>query len=280
MLRRIHDLQNLAVQATDGPIGEVSDFYFDDERWVVRYLIVGTGGWLSSRKVLISPIAIGRPDWSASVLPVSITREQVKYSPDIDTDKPVSRQQETQHLGHYGYPNYWGGPGFWGAGPYPGAILPGIVPGTGLNPTSAEYLATQADRLRAEAERGHEHDDPHLRSCNAVIGYHIHASDGDIGHVQGMLVEDSTWAIRYIVVETSNWWFGHRVLIAPQWIRAVSWPEQLVTIDLNRLALQDAPPYDSSVPLDRDQELRIFKHYGRASYWESEATPSTAESRR
>lgn len=267
MLRSIQNLEKLAVQATDGLIGKVSNFYFDDEKWIVRYLVVETGTWLSSRKVLISPIAIGDPNWTADALPVSITTEQVKSSPDIDTDKPVSRQQEIGYLRYYGYPHYWQGTGVGGGGLYPGAILPGAE----YNLTSAEYLATQADRIRSEAERApRNEDDPHLRSCNAVISYQIYASDGDIGHVQGMLVNDQSWAIRYIIVNTSNWWLGHQVLIAPQWINDVSWPEERVSVDLSRQAVRDAPPYDSSVPLDRDQELRIFKHYGRASYWMSE----------
>jgi len=134
-----------------------------------------------------------------------------------------------------------------------------------------EYLASRADPLRPAAQRASEEKgDPHLRSCNAVIGYHIHASDGDIGHVAGMLIEEENWAIRYIIVDTSHWWIGHQLLIAPQWIHEVSWPEQRVAVDLPRQALKDAPPYDSSVPVDRSQEVRLFKHYGRASYWMSE----------
>src|ERR1700687_3992661 len=112
MLRSMNDLEGYAMRATDGPVGHVKDFYFDDQAWVVRYIVVETGSWLLSRKVLISPIAIGQPDRTEKVLPVSITREQVKNSPDIDTDKPISRQHEMQYFGYYGYyPYYWGGAG-------------------------------------------------------------------------------------------------------------------------------------------------------------------------
>jgi hypothetical protein len=106
MLRSVKDMQDYAIRATDGTIGHVKDLYFDDEAWVVRYLIVDTGGWLSNRKVLISPFAIGHPDWAQKILPVSITKEQVKNSPHIDTERPVSRQHEMEYLGYYGYPNY------------------------------------------------------------------------------------------------------------------------------------------------------------------------------
>ncbi len=267
MLRSVKDLEDYAIHATDGSIGQVKDFYFDDKAWAVRYLVVDTGTWLSGRKVLISPIAIGQPDWLKKLLPVSITREQVKKSPDIDTDKPVSRQHEVQYLGYYGYPYYWGGAGLWGAGAYPSMMLTGFG---GFDSTSPEHREAEEAYARADEAR-HADDDLHLRSCNVVKSYHIHATDGDIGHVQGMLLDDETWAIRYIIVDTSNWWLGHQVLIAPQWIRDVSWSAAKVSIDLTRQAVKDAPQYDPAAPLDRSREADIYKHYGRSAYWADEA---------
>jgi hypothetical protein len=120
--------------------------------------------------------------------------------------------------------------------------------------------------LRDERAR-HRDDDPHLRSCNAVRGYHIHATDGDIGHVAGFLIDDETWAIRYLVVDTSNWWVGHKVLIAPPWIKGVHWSDQSVSVDLSRALIQSAPRYDPAVDWSRDQELRLYRHYGRSGYW-------------
>lgn len=264
MLRKIKELESCVIGAADGTIGQVKDCYFDDEAWVVRYLIVETGSWLWSRKVFVSPIAIGQPNWTDKVLPVSITREQVKNSPDIDTDKPVSRQHELQYLAYYGYPFYWGRAGVWGGGAYPSAMSTGIARGY----SGVEYLVEQASHHAAEAEGAYDqHCDTHLRSCNEVIGYRIHAIDGDIGHVREMLVDQESWAIRYIIVKTSNGWLGHQPLIAPQWIKHVSWPDHRVTVDLSRQSVRDAPPYDSAVPLVRNQERRIFEHYGRASYW-------------
>jgi hypothetical protein len=238
MLRGLKDLESYAIHATDGNIGQVKDFYFDDEAWVIRYLVVGTGTWLAGRKVLISPIAIGHPNWTERILPVSITKEQVKESPDIDTEKPVSRQHELRYVAYYGYQNYWGGAGLWGAVPYPS-------------------MMDQAEDL-------------HLRSCKAIIGHHIQATDGEIGHVQGLLVDDETWAIRYLVADTANWWLGHRVLIAPQWIQEVSWSNTAVSVDLTRQAVKGAPPYDSAAQLEREQEVGIYKHYGLPGYWAGE----------
>lgn len=253
MLRSTNDLQGFVVGATDGPIGHVRDFYFDDEKWVVRFIVVHCGNWLSGREVLISPIAAGQVNWPERRLAVSITMEQVKNSPDIDTKKPVSRQHELLYFDYYGYPYYWGGGALWGGGPY-GTI-----------------------EREAQAAR-HKDDDPHLRSCQAVLNYHIHATDGDIGHVQGLLVDEQTWAIRYAIVNTGNWWLGHQVLIAPQWIRDVSWDEATVSVALSRQAVKDAPAYNPAVPLDRSHEMEIYRHYGRLGYWADEAKRATETS--
>jgi PRC-barrel domain len=261
MLRTMKDLECYAIQATDGDIGHVKDVYFDDQRWVVRYLVVETGNWLASRKVLISPFAIGPPDWTGKVLPVSITKEQVKSSPDIDTDKPVSRQHEMQYLGYYGYPSYWGGVGAWGNAPTPSMMLMNGTYG-GLH---AEENEMHPDRGRAGLAAGGDQDgDLHLRSCKEVMSYRIEALDGGIGHVEGLLIDEETWAIRYLIVETSNWWLGHQVLISPQFIREVRWTDNTVAINATRQTLKDAPPYDASKPLSGAPEIGLYQHHGRA----------------
>lgn len=255
MLRSIKDLEKCTIGATDGVIGSVQDVYFDDEAWVIRYLVVKTGTWLSDREVLISPYSAREWDWEGKVLPISITREQVKNSPVIDTQKPVSRQQESGYLGYYGYPPYWGGGGFWG---------PVASPGMRLRQVSNSNKLSEAEVIRRQ------HEDPHLRSCNAVVGYHLHASDGEIGHVQGYLVDDNSWAIRFLIVNTSNWWLGHQVLIAPEWIQSVSWSQSTVTADLERQAVKTSRSYDPNTPLSSDSEASIYKHYGRSAYQKDE----------
>ena len=266
MLRNLTDLQGYALRATDGNIGTIKDFYFDDDRWTVRYLIVETGSWLASREVLISPFSIGTPDHDERVLPVSITREQVKNSPDINTDKPVSRQHEMDYLGYYGYPAYWDSVGIWGAGTLPGMMLPEAGMAPPMAPSGVGVL--EAERtIAAEQAVRHRDDDPHLRSCKAVGGYHIKAQDGEIGHVQGFIVDEASWAIRYLVVDTSNWWMGHQVLVAPQWIQEVSWSDQVVAVKMTREAIRNAPEWDSALPPDRAQEADIHRHYDRTGYW-------------
>jgi hypothetical protein len=139
-----------------------------------------------------------------------------------------------------------------GRGAYPDRTLTGI----GYGGLDAEYRQMQAKHTYRASETRKPHvDDHHLRSCKAIIGYHIHATDGDIGHVRGILVDEETWAVRYIIVDTSNWWLGHQVLIAPQWIQAVSRSEEAVSVLLARQSIRDAPPYDASMRLDRKHEL-------------------------
>lgn len=269
MLRNMKDLLGFSIGATDGIIGTVKDMYFDDAAWVIRYVVVETGAWLSSRRVLISPMAVSAPPWQTKVLPVSLTKNQVKNSPNIDTDEPVSRQHELEYLHYYGYPFYWGGGGLWGRGAHPGSLI------SGLEHEGAEVARrrTQVEHARADAEAEAEHrkhGDHHLRSCNTVMAYHIHVSDGDIGHVKGFLLDEKTWAIRYMIVNTSDWWLGHDVLISPQWIEYVRWDDNKVLVSLARDQVKSAPPYSADLPIHCEQEMGLYEHYGRAGYWARE----------
>ena len=248
-------LKGFAIRATDGELGSVDQVYFDDETWAVRYLVVDTGGWLCGRRVLISPFSIIRTDWDAKRLDVALTKKQVENSPNIDTNRPVSRQHEAAYLGYYGYPYYWAGPNLWGPGWGPGFYRAGLaVPAT----ASAEAVA---ERTRKEST------DSHLRSADAVTGYHIHAADGEIGHVDGFVVDDEAWAIRYIEVATRNWLPGKKVLVSPSWIERVSWPTSKVYVGLSREAIKDAPEYIESSPITREYESQLYDHYGRPPYW-------------
>jgi uncharacterized protein YrrD len=257
MLRSMKELEGYVILATDGMIGHVRDFYFDDESWVIRYFVVDTGSWLGGRKVLISPIAIGHPNWSERALSVSLTKAQVEDSPDIDTELPVSRQHEIRHLRHYGYPYYWDGTRLWGGVDDPSMMLmtgyDGFVPTPHAQPTGAEEAYGSMEAVRHQ-------DDDHLRSCKVIIGYHIEAKDGRIGHVQGMLVDEDSWAIRHLVVDTSNWWLGHQVLITPSSIRNVSWSEEKIFVNLTRQAARNATPYEAEV-LDRILETDVTERY-------------------
>jgi hypothetical protein len=258
MFRRIESLYGCAVAARDGDIGHVSQVYFDDEAWGVRYLVVDTGNWLHEREVLISPYSIKHSDPGSSAVRVDLTRQQVRDSPDIDTHEPVSRQHEIEYLRYYGYPTYWGGPSAWGMGSYPGYGLMAAAPGS---------------VARTDPHADEPPQDVHLRSAGAVKGYHIEATDGSIGHVSGFIFDDVTWVIRYLTVDTRNWWPGGKeVLLATQWIDAVDWFSSTVSTKLTRDAIRNSPEYDDAVPLSRRYEMTLHKFYGRDGYWSKDDT--------
>jgi len=239
MLRSMKDLHGFTIGAVDGDIGTVMECYFDDLTYTVRYVVVDTGGWLSGRKVLLSPIAFRAMDWENKRIVADLTKAQVEASPDIDTQKPVSRQHETIYFGHYGYSPYWTGAYLWGWSPYP--YLP---PGPALSDADLE-------RERRWNWEGLDRNDPNLRSSRAVTGHDIQATDGDIGHVGDFLVDDRSWAIRYLVVDTSNWWPGEEVLVAPSWIQRVDWDHSKVHVTVTRAQIKNSPAYDPDRPVER-----------------------------
>jgi sporulation protein YlmC with PRC-barrel domain len=245
MLRSLKDLDHYAVSATDGDLGHVGEFLIDDEQWAVRYLIVETGGLLDRHRVLISPISFRRADWATHRFHLALTLAQIRSSPDIDTDKSVSRQHESDYLGYYGYANYWGQAGRWGMGVFPG-LLAGSTP-YGVPPTSATEPA----------------GDAHLRNTGELHGYHIHGSDGTIGHVHDFIVDDESWAIRFLVIDTSAWWFGKRVLVSPRWAESVSWDERTIHLDVSREVVQNSPEWTPGAPVNRELEHKLYDYYGR-----------------
>lgn len=247
MLRTASHLKGTSIAATDGEIGSVQDLYFDDHSWTIRYLVVDTGTWLPGRQVLISPRSIMTVTDEAKI-PVSLTKSQVENSPSTDVDKPVERQYEEEYSQYYGYPYYWTGPYRWGSTPYPGEGVLGV-----------------AQAASAMPPRG---GDPSLRSTRNVTGYYIEATDGDIGHVDDFIVDTTAWAIRYMLIDTRNWWPGKKVLVSPEWINRVSWPDSRVYVDMSKEAIKSAPEYDPSQPVARDYETRLFGHHNRRGYWD------------
>jgi sporulation protein YlmC with PRC-barrel domain len=240
MFRNASAIKGYAIAATDGRLGTVSDFLFDDASWLVRWLVVDTGKWLSGRKVLLPTSVLGHLDPNGNEFAANLTMQQVKDSPDIDTERPVSRQIETNIYDFYGWSPYWGGTGFlmggyggYGYGYGGGAIAP--LPSPGSMRRAEDIAAAQ----RSD-------DDPHLRSVEAVTGYHIHASDGEIGYVEDFLLEDTDWSIHNLVVDTTNWWPGKKVLIAPRSIQEIDWTDNLVNLKIDREKVKDSPAYDAA----------------------------------
>jgi uncharacterized protein YrrD len=252
MLFRMQGLIGMSIRASDGEIGSIKDVYFDDHRWTARYLVVDTGTWLEGRKVLISPIAVDSIDWNTRTVQITLTGPQVKASPPVDTDKPVSQQHEADFLGYYGYPN-WRGRFMWGTTSSPHPVKP-----TDSAPPTSRIAGTRAE----------DSADPHLRSVKEVSGYYLETSNAPMGSIEDFLVDHESWAIRYIVVHTGNWWPAKHVVISPQWITRVDWAERQVTVDVTRAAVQGAPEYDPTTDYSRAHESTLYRHYQRPGYWQ------------
>lgn len=266
MLKNAKSLEGYELRARDGAIGTVKDIYFDDERWHVRYFVVETGAWLTGRRVLISPTAVAAPRWEQHALATGLSQEQVRNSPDIDTDRPVSRQQEAELHRYYAWPHYWAAPAL-GTG-YAAPIAPVVAPPAAalrsLNQPDAAALAAQERSGSGGAAEASEtaKGDPHLRSAQVVRGYHVEATNGSIGHVEDFLIDDATWAMRYLLVDTRNWWPGKKVLVPLASIREIDWPSSTLRVDLTREAIKTGPEFDESRPVASDYTDRLEAHYG------------------
>ncbi|MDP2738599.1 MAG: PRC-barrel domain-containing protein [Pseudorhodobacter sp.] len=222
MLIKATDTTGYDVQASDGTLGTVSDLLFDDASWTVRWLVVETGNWWADHRVLIPASAFGHPDTTARTFPVNLTMAQVKGSPDVDTHRPVSRQFESSAYDYYGFSPYWGTDLYMGGFAYWGGTVP-----------MAPSLETER-REDEIARMQRQNDDPNLRSVAEISGYHIHATDGEIGHLSDVLIEESDWTLRYLIVNTSNWWQGKEVLISPRSTESIRWTEHLIYLGVNR----------------------------------------------
>jgi len=247
MLRSIKELYGYKISAKDGDLGEAHDFFFDDRIWTIRYLVVDIGSIVPGKKVLLVPSVLEPPVWEMQTFPVSLAKALIKVSPEIDVDKPVSRRCEIELHKHYKWAPYW---------------LTGPL---GVGPIPPVYSPSEQEKEQSSSQE--EKGDPHLRSTKEVMGYHIQATNGEIGHVEEFIVDDADWNIRYMVVDTQNWLPGKKVLVSPGWIKRVSWAESKVYIELPIELIKDSPEYNPSDPVNREYEEGLYDYYGRTKYW-------------
>jgi len=231
MLRRVKRLIGSQLLALDGEVGRIHDVYIDDADWDVRYLVVATGGWLSGRKVLISPRAVELIDGELHSVSVSLTRARVECSPNIDTDKPVSRQHESEFNRYYGYSSYWAGTMQWGNGPLPPVSVP----------AAADLMALEERRLMEAAGDA----DSHLRSAREVAGYSLVATDDRVGRVGDFLFDDETWSLHFLVVATGPWLLGRRVLVTRDCIEEINWGGEYVKVRRTRAEVEQGLQFDA-----------------------------------
>lgn len=234
MQRRVmKDLLNLPLEARDGRIGAVSDVYFDDARWGVRYLVVDTRDWRPGRPVLISPLSLRRDAAARDALPLDLTREQVTHSPGADEHMPVSRQFEEAHARYYGHPFYWDGPYLWGRGPHPVS---------GDDPVTAPRGRPQQERTRELVQAERQARESHLRSSAELAGYRLVARDGPVGHIEDVVVDDVDWSVSALVADTRSWLPGGQVAVTPDAVELIDWATREVRLKVAREAVKGPSP--------------------------------------
>jgi len=244
MERNINSLTGYSLKASNGEIGEVEEFYFDDETWKIRYMVVKTGGWLSGREVLIPPPAIENVNLPEHFFKVRLTKKQISDSPDIDTHKPVYRQQEIELYDHYAWE------GYWLSGFYPGGYLGVSVPFPSID--HKNLIPPGFDKERPKG-------DLHLRSTEKVTGYHVHAKDGEIGHITDFVIDDHTWEVLYMVVDTHNWIGGKKVSIPAAHILKVEWENSKIYLNITIAAVQKSKLFEEAMfnPWRSDPEIKV-----------------------
>jgi PRC-barrel domain len=226
MLWDISTIRNYEIEAADGGIGTLSDLLCDDATWAIRWLTVDTGNFLGGRKVLLPPTAVKSLDRALGKVFVKLTRTEIENSPPVASDQPVSRQMEARMYVHYGWDPYWD------------------------------------NSLHGTGDHNLDNGDSHLRSLDVMRGYQIHATDGMIGQATDFLLNDEDWSIRYIVVDTGNWWPGRKVLIAPRSVSSIAWADREIRLSVSQDKVKSAPAYSPEMTVDGKYEEKFLTYYG------------------
>ena len=251
MLLSLKDLSGYLIDVKEGEIGKIDQFYFDDENWTVRYVVVETGPWFGRTKVLVSPHCVEKIDFLNHRVIIQLTRDQLLKSPDIDTEKPISRQMEMRYLDHYRWPYYWTGSGTWG---------------------TAAILDDNLGKMPENEDENHYH----LRATKEVLGYHVESTDAEFGRVDDFIIDESCWGIRYLEIHLRKLFAAKTVLISREWVESVSWKQRTVRVSVSQDEIKTSPEYKTGAPLARDYEELLHRHYSRERYWERKKPKSAA----
>jgi len=234
MLRSMNSLMDYTIRATDGLIGMVHDFYFDDRLWNVRYLIVDTGSFLSGRKVLLAPAAFGKPDWIENTFPINHTREEIQDSPSIDTEKPVTREDEEALHDYYRWMPYW---------------APGLP--------NFPYIPIPESREPREPKN------PDLCSFRDTRGYAVESLGGIVGKMHDLILDDQTWAVQTLVIDTGTWFTSKKVLLGSNAVQELDWHKKAIRVAIEKPVIDEAPEFDPGEPINEQVEVRYYDYYGR-----------------
>jgi hypothetical protein len=251
MLRSIKDINSYPIEAIDGPIGKAKDCLFDDQKWILRHIVVDTGNWLPGKKVLINSSHMQKPEvgYSRHKIPVIVTKKQIEDCPELKSDAPVSRQYETELAEYYKIQPYW--------------LITDLFENSQENASKPEADPSLSPEEKRELEDLREQiESSHLRSAKEVFGYQINASDGEFGYVEDLIMEDDTWTILFFVVSTRKWLPGRKFLVDVNWIKTFDWEKNQASVGLNRERIESSPEYDPEKPVNMDYLENLYDFYG------------------
>lgn len=259
MLRKLKNLEGFKVHGRDGDLGKVKDFYFDQHRFILRYVVVDTGSWLKNELTLISTEAFEKINYKAQEILVDLSSAELEEAPALAKNKPVSKVMEERVVKHFDWPIYW-------SSPHP-SDGPPIQAGSIMR----EKLFNFENLTDEEKQAEEEEIESNLRSFNEVRGYHIQAEDKEFGHLEDIFVDEENWVIRYLLIDTRNILPGKNVLIAPEWLQHISWNQEKIFVSKSKEEIKNAPEYreeKSDYLVDRKYEEKLYNHYDEIKYWQ------------
>lgn len=260
MLRKLKNLKGFTIQGKDDDLGKVEDFYFDQERFVIRYVVIDTGNWLQEELTLISPEAFEEINYETEEIFVNLNSEELKEGPSIEKNKPVSKETEEKLVNHFEWPVYWTG----GAYPASGTAVQGAS-------VRRDKIFNYEESPAKQKQTGKKDTESNLRSFNEVRKYHIQAEDDEFGHLEDLFIDEENWVIRYLLVDTRNILPGKDVLIAPEWLQSISWNEEKIYVNKTKEEIKNAPEYKEGKfenIINRDYEEKLYDHYNENKYWQ------------
>ncbi len=281
MIWNSNQLMDCTYLAFDGYVGPCRDLYFDDQEWVVRYFVLETNNTGTTR-ALISPFAVGKTDLKQREIHIALSSSKIKNSPEISIDLPISRQHEIALRRYYEWPEYLGQDSetdtLMAKGidePFPPTEdLSSPIPGQIDSPDSDKILSDTTEEILpeepvddnlTEADFGLPEEDVQysttLRSAMEIKGYRIQTTDGDHSSIAELLIDDSDWSIKYLVINLQNSHSDEFVLLTLHFVKAFDWGSSRLFCTLSQQQLQNAPRFIPNQKIDTEYERSILRYY-------------------
>ncbi|MFG6120272.1 PRC-barrel domain-containing protein [Thalassobacillus sp. B23F22_16] len=261
MLYFASTLKNYNIQAKDGELGKVKDLYFDDRKWTVRYLVADTRKWLPGKKVVVSPSGVKAVDTEEQVIHVENNKEDIRNNAALEEKQDFSYEKEMELSDTFGWKQYWTGEFLWG-----GYLTP-------MDPMEEPARAAEPQTTKEPPINDNVHGrNDKLRSTENIKGEFkhgvVHGENGKIGYIKDITIDEDTWRIRYLLVDTSEWSTKERVLLSPDWLQSVDWLANDFYIDLKLETIEEGPNYEKDQRVTKEFEEIIYQKYRKEPYWQ------------